>query len=129
MQFINDRRAMRSQSGFTLIELLVVIAILGILAGVVVFAIGGVTDNGQAAACKVELRTLRTAAQAFRAEATNNNLYPVAITDLTGGEFLEDAPELYVGTFDDEAVNAALDADAIDGSSAPTWAATDTRCA
>ena len=42
MKFINDRRRMQGQSGFTLIELLVVIAILGVLAGVVVFAVGGI---------------------------------------------------------------------------------------
>ena len=86
MKFINDRREMRSQSGFTLIELLVVIAILGILAAVVVFAIGGVTDNGQVAACKLEARTVKTAVQAYRAK---NNKYPIVDADLFGGEFLE----------------------------------------
>ncbi|MFN8050416.1 MAG: prepilin-type N-terminal cleavage/methylation domain-containing protein [Acidimicrobiales bacterium] len=80
MQFINDRREMRSQSGFTLIELLVVIAILGILAAVVVFAVGGITDNGQTAACKIDLRTLKTAVQAYKAQ---NNVYPTAWADLT----------------------------------------------
>jgi len=88
MKFINDRREMRSQSGFTLIELLVVIAILGILAAVVVFAIGGVTDNGQVAACKLEARTVKTAIQAYRAQ---KNEYPDIDADLFGGEFLEAA--------------------------------------
>ena len=45
MKFINDRRRMRGQGGFTLIELLVVIAILGVLAGVVVFSVSGLTDD------------------------------------------------------------------------------------
>ena len=54
--------------GFTLIELLVVIVILGILAGVVVFSVGGVTDKGESAAFKTDARTLRTAEEAYYAK-------------------------------------------------------------
>ena len=43
------------QGGFTLVELLVVIAILGILAAIVVFAVAGVGDKGQAAADKTSV--------------------------------------------------------------------------
>jgi general secretion pathway protein G len=57
-------RRRKSDKGFTLIELLVVIVILGILAAVVVFAIGGITDKGNTSACKVDTRTLRTAEEA-----------------------------------------------------------------
>ncbi|MGQ0743473.1 MAG: prepilin-type N-terminal cleavage/methylation domain-containing protein [Acidimicrobiales bacterium] len=53
-----------TQSGFTLIELLVVIIILGILAAVVVFAVGGVGDKGQASALRIDSRTLVTALEA-----------------------------------------------------------------
>ena len=81
MQYINKRRAMaQSQSGFTLIELLVVIAILGILAAVVVFAVGGVTNDSQKSACKLELRTAKTAVQAFRAAKAT---YPATASGLT----------------------------------------------
>lgn len=43
-------RKRHGQGGFTLIELLVVIIILGVLSSVVVFAVGGIGDKGQAAA-------------------------------------------------------------------------------
>ena len=56
------------ERGFTLIELLVVIAILGILAGVVVFAVGGITDRGKNSACKSEVSTVQTAVEALYAK-------------------------------------------------------------
>lgn len=64
MKAIEQRRRMRGQGGFTLIELLVVIAILGVLAGVVVFAVSGINNNSEDAACEIDLRTLKTAVQA-----------------------------------------------------------------
>jgi general secretion pathway protein G len=51
--------------GFTLVELLIVIVILGILAAVVVFAVGGVTDNGESAVCHSDERTLLTAVESY----------------------------------------------------------------
>ena len=53
--------------GFTLVELLIVIVILGILATVTVFAVRGITTQGQENACDVEARTLDTAIEAFYA--------------------------------------------------------------
>ena len=46
------------ESGFTLVELLVVIAILGILAAIVVFAVGGINDKGTTAANKTDCSVL-----------------------------------------------------------------------
>jgi general secretion pathway protein G len=61
--------ALRSnQSGFTLVELLIVIVILGILTGIVVFAVGGFSDRGQTAACKSDRKTVEVALEAYRAK-------------------------------------------------------------
>ena len=60
-----------AEQGFTLIELLVVIVILGVLSGIVVFAVGGVGDKGQASACKIDKRTLQTAQEAYFAQPTS----------------------------------------------------------
>ena len=67
---ISKRLARRrgAESGFTLIELLVVIVILGILAGVVVFSVGGINDKGEDAALATDARTLRTAQEAYFAK-------------------------------------------------------------
>ena len=69
---LKKSRAAAGDGGFTLIELLVVIIILGILAAVVVFAVGGVGDKGQQAACKIDTRTLRTAEEAYSAQPAPN---------------------------------------------------------
>ena len=53
--------------GFTLVELLIVIVILGILATVTVFAVRGITDQGEQNACAVERRSVETAIEAFYA--------------------------------------------------------------
>ena len=79
---------MSNDEGFTLVELLVTIAILGILAGIVVFSVAGITSNGQKAACGTEASTVRTAMEAYQAK---NHAYPSAMTSLTG-VFLASTP-------------------------------------
>jgi general secretion pathway protein G len=66
--FAQIRQAVRNENGFTLIELLMVIVILGILSGIVVFAVGGITDKGQTAACKADLSSVATAEEAYYAK-------------------------------------------------------------
>jgi prepilin-type N-terminal cleavage/methylation domain-containing protein len=76
----------REEAGFTLIELMIVIVILAILAGIVLFAVGGVTDRGTVAACKTDLATVSTAVEAYYAKTGNypNDLVP-SLTDPAGG--------------------------------------------
>ncbi|MEV4260062.1 prepilin-type N-terminal cleavage/methylation domain-containing protein [Kribbella sp. NPDC049584] len=69
------RTRSRNQSGFTLIELLVVIVILGVLSGVVVFAVSGIQDRGNAAACKTDKKSVEVAVEAYYAK---NGTYPPA---------------------------------------------------
>jgi len=52
------RTLRKNQSGFTLIELLIVIVILGVLSGIVVFAVGAITDTGKTAACKSDVKAV-----------------------------------------------------------------------
>src|SRR5437660_2258333 len=51
----------RDDRGFTLIELLIVIVILGVLAAIVVLAVGGVRSDATASACKADGRLVDTA--------------------------------------------------------------------
>ena len=56
------------EQGFTLVELLIVIVILGILAGIVVFAVGNLTSNAKSNACATEKSTIITADEAYKAQ-------------------------------------------------------------
>ena len=82
------------QKGFTLVELLVVIVILGVLAAVVVFAVGGITNTSKTNACTIEVRTVNTATQAYFAQ---KNAYPVVVPATSGSAlitYLQSAPGL-----------------------------------
>lgn len=60
--------------GFTLIELLIVIIILGILAAIVVFAVGSTRGDSIKATCKTDVKSIQLAAEAYK---TKNGAYPV----------------------------------------------------
>ncbi|MEO6713494.1 MAG: prepilin-type N-terminal cleavage/methylation domain-containing protein [Mycobacteriales bacterium] len=84
------RRARRDE-GFTLIEVLVVISILGVLAGIVVFAVAGITDRGKTSACSTDKATVQTAIQAYYAV---NSQYPANTAAMVPG-FLAQASTAY----------------------------------
>jgi prepilin-type N-terminal cleavage/methylation domain-containing protein len=67
----------KNDEGFTLIELLIVIVILGILATVVVFAVGGITTRGKESACDADRNTIEVAIEAYNAQY---GVYPTAQT-------------------------------------------------
>jgi general secretion pathway protein G len=87
----------KQDKGFTLVELLIVIVILGILATVTVFAVRGITDQGQKNACKTSQATLDTAIEAYYAQ---NQSDPTQVSDLTGAAgLLKEAPDTAVWAF------------------------------
>ena len=81
------RELRTSDEGFTLIELLLVIIILGVLAAVVVFSVQGISDRGNASACKATRASLSSATEAFYAK---NGHYPMHTAEMTA------APDRFV---------------------------------
>ena len=79
------------QGGFTLVELLIVVVILGILAAVVVFAVGGINERGKTSACKSDRTSIETAEEAYY--AVNNQYAPLAALV---PDFLRELPTIHV---------------------------------
>ena len=87
------------QGGFTLIELLIVIVILGVLAAVVILAVGAFNDRGELAACKADVKAVEVAVEAFRAK---EDRYPESLAELTQapGNYLRELPNTTEGSGD-----------------------------
>jgi prepilin-type N-terminal cleavage/methylation domain-containing protein len=88
---IRDRRRAEGkepglmETGFTLIELLIVIVVLGILAAVVIFALGGVTGQSAQSACNADAKSVEVAVEAYHTQVgTWPTAGATAATQLTG---------------------------------------------
>ena len=90
----------KEDKGFTLVELLIVIVILGILATVTVFAVRGITDQGQTSACAADKKTLQVAVEAFIAQNGSAGTGALAVTEpnlVTGGLLVAESTSYNVG--------------------------------
>jgi len=82
-------RRTRNQKGFTIMELMIVIVIIGILIAIAVPAYNAFRAKANEAACRSNLRSLKSACGLFYAE---NNADPTEIDDLT--DYFENADEM-----------------------------------
>lgn len=76
-----ERIRKAEEEGFTLIELLIVVIILGILAAIVVFAIGSTRKDSVSATCRTDVKSIQLAEEAWN---TKKGSYTANQTDLTG---------------------------------------------
>jgi len=109
LQHIRKITRDRKQAGFTLIELLIVIVILGVLSGIVVFAVQAFNGQGTSAACKADKKNVEIASEAYYA---NQGSYAASINALVTAKYLKEAPSSSKYTISyDSATGAVTSAD------------------
>ena len=97
----------KQDKGFTLVELLIVIVILGILATVTVFAVRGITDQGEESACRADQKTMQVAIEAYIAQ---NGATPAVTEALLVPNFMATPSEYFaVGTGGVAVADTAVD--------------------
>jgi len=84
------RKVRAEQSGFTLIELLIVVVILGVLAGIVVFAVTAFNNDGVASACKADVKNVEIASEAFYAKTGG---WAADMATLKSSNYLKEVPD------------------------------------
>ena len=77
---IQRLQAKRNEEGFTLIELLIVIIVLGILAAIVVFAIGSTRKDSVASSCKTNEKAVELSVESHN---TKMGVYPTGVISNT----------------------------------------------
>lgn len=81
---LRQRRSGKDVEGFTLIEILIVIVVLGILAAVVIYALGGIGSKSAVASCEADGSTVSAALADF------NNINPHLISMIQGTNQVSD---------------------------------------
>jgi general secretion pathway protein G len=71
----------QGDGGYTLIELLLVIVVLGILATIVVAAVGGFAADAEAKSCQSDAHILATATESFFAQRGGTVILPANASD------------------------------------------------
>ena len=77
---MNGRRDRREMFGFTLIELIIAITVVGILSGVALVGIAGLTDTASTHACAASTDAAITSSSIF---FTNKGTYPTRWSEMT----------------------------------------------
>jgi general secretion pathway protein G len=84
------REIRANQDGFTLIELLIVVVILGVLSGIVVFAVSAFNNDGVTAACKADMKNVEIAEEAMFART---GAHAASTAALVGAGYLKEEPK------------------------------------